>query len=152
MTRRRGSLRATVAIPWKRYFSTSRAAPRMRPRDEWRDPRRCRRDHHVLARACCRDGAALLVPVALVLRAVDRTDLLADRADADVGLPADLSRRPVEHAGARGRRVHRRSTALGYPVPRPARVLGLVSRRDVRAQSRQPDDLAAAAFRVRRRA
>ena len=36
-----------------------------------------------------RHGAALLVSAALVLAARARPDLLADGADADVGLPAD---------------------------------------------------------------
>src|SRR5436189_2674940 len=96
------------------------------------------------------DGAALLVPVALVVRAPDRADLLADRADADVGLSADLSRRPNEPLRARRRRADRRRDAVGHPVPRPAWVLDLVSGRDVVAQSRQPDDLAAAPGRIRR--
>ena len=99
-----------------------------------------------------RDGAALLVSAALVVAAAGRADLLAGGADADVGLPADLSRRAGEHARAGRRRVHRRRAAVGHPVSRPARLFHVVPRRDVVAQSRQPDDLAAARRRVRRRA
>ena len=52
----------------------------------------------------------------------------------------------------RGRHLHRRGAAVGHPVSRPARLLDLVPRGDVVAQSRQPDDQPAAPGRVRDRA
>ena len=88
--------------------------------------------------------------LALVLAAHARPDLLAGRADADVGLSAALrfAERRLLRAGRR--HVHRRGAAVGHPVPRPARVFDLVSRGDVRAQPRQPDDVAAASGRISR--
>src|SRR5947208_17086200 len=134
MTRRRGWSSAPGAIRWRKCFSMSRAGAIARRRNERA------RAAGVLAAPCGRDGAALLVSVALVVRAADRADLLADRADADVGLPANLSRWPGEPLCARRRRAGRRGDAVGHSVSRAARILHLVSRRDVRAQSRQPDD------------
>src|SRR3954470_17677706 len=142
--RRRGCCNATGAKRWKKCFWMWRADASARPRDE-------RRRGDVFAAPRRRDGAALLVSVALVLRAADRADLLADRADADVGLSADLPRRADQPLCARRRRVDRRRDAVGRPVPRAARLLDLVPRRNVVAQPRQPDDLAAAPGRVRRR-
>ena len=63
-----------------------------------------------------------------------------------------MSSQNAELLRAGGRRVHRRGAAVGHPVPRPARLLDLVSGGDVVAQPRQPDDEPAAAGRVRRRA
>ena len=129
--RRRARARRRIA---RRRNDRQRRRPRL-----FRQPRR-------------RHGAALLVSAALVLAARARPDLLADGADADVGLPAALrvaERRPLR---ARRRRVHRRGAAVGHPVPRPARIFDLVPRGNVVAQSRQPDDVAAAAGRVHRRA
>src|SRR5258707_11847294 len=102
--RRRGCWNATVGRRWKRSFSTSRAGARSL---KGRFLRRRRNDDGasrgpppggagVLAAARHRHGAALLVSAALVVGAPHRADLLAGRADADVGLPADLYR-PEPH-------------------------------------------------------
>src|SRR4051812_7172554 len=103
--RRRGCCNATGAKRWKKCFWMWRADASARPRDE-------RRRGDVFAAPRRRDGAALLVSVALVLRAADRADLLADRADADVGLSADLPRRADQPLCARRRRVDRRRDAV----------------------------------------
>src|SRR3954454_17330565 len=116
--RRRGCCSATGAKRWKKCFSMWRADASARPRNE-------RHRGDVFAAPRRRDGAALLVSVALVLRAPDRADLLADRADADVGLPADLSRRADQPLCTRRRRTHRRRDAVGCPVSRTARLLDL---------------------------
>ena len=50
----------------------------------------------------------------------------------------------------RRRRLHRRGAAVGYSVPRPARLFDFVSRGNVRAQPRQHHDVAAAAGRIPR--
>src|SRR3954471_22254690 len=108
---------------WRKCFSTSRAAATARQRDE-------RSPAGFLHSPSRRDGAALLVSVALLVLPPDRADLLADRADADVGLPADLSRWPGEPLRARRRRAGRRGDALGHPVSRAARIFHLVPGRD----------------------
>src|SRR5437764_15001225 len=120
-----------AAIRWKKCFSMSRAGVIARRRNEGC----CTAS--VLAAPRRRDGAALLVSVALVVRAADRADLLADRADADVGLPANLSCGPGEPLRARRRRAGRRGDAVVHPVPRDARLLHLVSGSDVRTLPRQ---------------
>src|SRR3954471_13926162 len=101
---------------WRRFFLTwpEPVASRRRNAPRRRLPQRLPPPHR-------RDGAALLVSLALVLAARRRPDLLAGRADADVGIPAALSRRPAEPRGAGGRRIHRRGAAVGHPVPRPDR-------------------------------
>src|SRR6185437_4739171 len=81
-----------------------------------------------------RHGAALLVSAVVVLAAYSRLDLLADGADADVGLPADLRLAAGRLLRAGRRRFHRLGAAVGHPVSRPARLLDLVSGGDVRAQ------------------
>ena len=120
--------------------------PRRRART--RDARGARHERADVIAFSPRRVAAMVLRYWYLLRsslaAPDRADLLAGRADADVGLPADLSRRAGEHVRARRRRAHRRGAAVGHPVPRAARILDLVPRGDVCAQSRQPDDLAAA--------
>src|SRR6185436_18590102 len=134
--RLRGCCSAMGVKRSRKYFSMLRAVASQRPRD---DPGRA----NVLAAPRRRDGAALLVSAALVVRAADRADLLANRTDADVGLPANLSGGTDQPLRAGGRRADRRRDAVGHPVPRTARFLDLVSRGDVVAQPRQPDDLAA---------
>src|SRR3974390_2817163 len=148
-TRHSASSSATDARRWKRCFSTWRAGggPIVRSRNE-QQRRRC----ELLAQPRQRDGTALLVPAALVLAAHSRPNLLGDRADADVGLPAALRDAERRSVRARQRRVHRRGTVVGYTLPRPARLFHLLSRRDVRAQSRQPDDVAIATGRIHLRA
>ena len=104
-------------------------------------PRPCR----VLAAPRRRDGAAPLVSAELVLAARARPDLLAGGADADVGLPAAVRLAELRLLREGRRHLHRRGDAVGHPVPRPARLLDLVPRGDVRPQPRQPDDEPAAA-------
>src|SRR4029077_9811654 len=98
---------------WRRCFSTSRVDVGARPRSEL-----YRADVFVAPGG--RDGAALLVSAAVVLRAARRAHLLAGRADADVGVSADLSRGPDRSFCTRRRRAHRRRDVVGYPVPRAA--------------------------------
>src|SRR6516165_6565003 len=132
-TRRRGSWRATAATIWKMCFSTSRAAAAKAPGRSRNDHRAasnnrllaCPRSRRVLADAGRRHGVALLVFAALVVATRARPDLLADRADVHVGLPADLHRQDERHAGARRADLHRRGDAVGHPVSRPTRVLDL---------------------------
>src|SRR5215213_10217783 len=115
------------AIPWKTYSSMSRGAEekRARRRNE-RFRARPGRPDRVLATARGRHGAALLVSFAILLGPADGADLLARRADVDVGLPADLSREECRLFRSGGRYVHRRRVALGHPLPGPARLFHLV--------------------------
>src|ERR1019366_3326824 len=136
---------ATDARRWKTCFSTWRAGAGSIARRRNERPRFRRR---IFRQSRGRHGAALLVSAALVLAAHPRPDLLADRADADVGLPAALRLAECRLLRARRRRVHRLGAALGYPVPRPARIFDLVSGGNVRAQPRQHHDVAAASGRV----
>src|SRR5262249_25404179 len=133
-TRRRGCWRATGAAILRKFFSTLRAAAARRRGRRCVDnrpysgaPRTVRtyraRSGRILVRARGRHGGALLVLAALVLAARVRPDLLADRADVHVGVPADLHRSVRRAAGARRTDVHWRSHAVGHFVPRPARVL-----------------------------
>src|SRR3974390_499334 len=104
---------ATHARRWKRGVSTWRAGgrPIVRSRNE-QQRRRC----ELLAQPRQRDGTALLVPAALVLAAHSRPNLLADRADANVGLPAALRDAERRSVRAGRRRVHRRGAVVGYPL------------------------------------
>ncbi len=69
-----------------------------------------------------------------------------------MGFPAGLHRAEFRFLRAHDRRVHRRGADVGHPVSRPARVLRLLPRGDVVAQSQQSDDQPAAPDRVRHRA
>src|SRR6185437_4532574 len=133
--RRRSSWHATAGARSKRYFWTSCAAAASKARR-----RNDRAGHGVFAPAGRRDDAALLVPAALVVAATARSRLLAHRADADLGLPAILHCQQCRVLRARRRHLYRRRIAVGHPVPRPAWLLHVVSRGDVVAQHRQPDD------------
>src|SRR5258708_7074791 len=75
-----------------------------------------------------RDGAALSVSPALILAAHSRADLLADDAIVRLGISAALHFAERRIFCARRWNVHRRGAAVGHPVPRPARILGVVSR------------------------
>src|SRR5665213_4262235 len=86
-----------------------------------------RRRPRLLVQPRALHGAPLLVFAALVLAARARPDLLADRADADVGLPAALRVAERRAVRAHGRSFHRRGAAVGYSIPRPARLLDLIS-------------------------
>src|SRR5436190_7218064 len=113
-----------AAAIWRRCFSTSSAAPakRGKPRDDGAIAgTRC-----VLAAPCRCHGAAPLVSAQLVLAARARPDLLAGRADADVGLPAAVRLAELRLLHESGRHLHRRGDAVGHPVPRPARILDLI--------------------------
>src|SRR5947209_4053476 len=112
-----------AAAIWRRCSSTSPAAPakRGRPRDDGAIAgTRC-----VLAASRRCNGAPPLVSAQLVLAARARSDLLAGRADADVGLSATirLAELGLLHEG--GRHFHRGGDAVGHPVPRSARLLDL---------------------------
>ena len=98
---------AMDARRWKRCSSTWRAAAGARPRNDRPRASSCPSAASRSASNTAFRGAAsppwcaLLVSAALVLAARARPDLLADRADADVGLPAalcDAERRAVSRA------------------------------------------------------
>ena len=99
-----------------------------------------------------RDDPALLVPAAVVVAAAAGIDLLAGAADRDLGLPAELHLAECRVFRAGRRHPDRRGDPVGHPVSRAARLLDLLSRGDVGAQSRQPDDEPAEADRVSDRA
>src|SRR6202043_2290408 len=86
-------------------------------------PRRARQPNErggharILTASGRRDGAALLVSLALLLAAYDRADLLAGRADADLGLLAALRGAKRRLFCTRGRHFHRRGAAMGHPLP-----------------------------------
>src|SRR5690349_25161098 len=91
MTRLNGCCRATAERHWKKCSLTWRAGgDSARPRN---DQRRYR--HEFLAQPRLRHGAAILVSAALVVAAHSRFDLLADGADADVGLSPRSEERRV---------------------------------------------------------
>ena len=139
----RGCSPATAGAPWKKCFSTSPAAAtkRARRRND-RILRRCARRKRVRVLAAARrgDDAALLVSVAFVVAAADRADLLAHGADDHLGLHPILRDAECQLFRPRRRHADRRGAAVGHSVPRPARLLDLVSRGDVGAQHRQSDD------------
>src|ERR1700709_895199 len=137
------SWRATTAPRWRKCFSTSRAAGLRRARDE--RSRDASRDFGA-PHPC--DGAALLVPLDVVLAAAIGTDLLAGAADHHLGFPAELYLADVGFFCARRRFADRRGDPGVHPVPGPARFFDLVSRGNVGAQSRQPDDEPAEADRI----
>ena len=95
-----------------------------------------------------RDGAALLVSADVVVAAAAGADLLAGAADHHLGLSAELHFAERQFLRARRRHADRRGDPVGHPVPRPARLLDFVSRGDVGAQPRQPDDEPVEADRI----
>src|SRR5258707_12407754 len=130
-----GSWPATTARQWRKYFSMSPAAgSRKAHRERTRFAGRYRAASHQ------RDDSALLVPADLVLAASAGIDLLAGAADHHLGLSADLYRRECQFFRTRRRHPDRRGDPVGHPVSRAARFFDLVSRGDVGAQPRQPDD------------
>src|SRR2546421_11442801 len=143
MTPPTGSWPATTGRRWRKYFSmspaaASRKAHRERTRSAWR----------YRAASHQRDDSALLVPADLVVAASARTDLLAGAADHHLGLSADLHFAERRIFCASRRHLDRRGDPVGHPVSRAARLFDLVSRGDVGAQFRQPDDEPADADRV----
>src|SRR5712675_156604 len=142
-----GSWPATTARQWRKYFSMSPAAGSRRAhRERTGFAGRYRAASHQ------RDDSALLVPFDLVVAASAGIDLLAGVADRHLGLSTDLhfAERRIFCAGRR--RPDRRGDPVGHPVSRAARLFDLVSRGDVGAQSRQPDDEPADADRISDRA
>src|SRR5437763_8522202 len=124
MTRRSACWCATDARPWRRYFSTSRAAAakHARPRNE-RAVDQCR---DLGAASHRRDGAALCLPLALILDPACRADLLAGGPTLGVGFSAVLYRPEFRVFCALERRFHRRRADVGRAVSRPARLLGVL--------------------------
>ncbi|GCC46654.1 hypothetical protein chiPu_0030927, partial [Chiloscyllium punctatum] len=111
-----------------------------------RNPQLSPARHFTAAHQC--DGAALLVSPDVVMAAAPGADLLAGIADHHLGLPAELHLADLGLLRQSGRHADRRGDPVGYPVPRPARLLDLVPGGDVGAQSRQPDDEPAEADRI----
>src|SRR5229473_5372806 len=143
MTPPTGSWPAITAQRWRKSFSMLPAvASRKVRRERTRFAGRHRTAPHQ------RDDSAILVPVDLVVAASAGIDLLAGAADHHLGLSADLYRTECGFFRARRRRPDRRGDPVGHPVSRAARLFDLVSRGDVGAQSRQPDDEPVKADRV----
>src|SRR5437588_12721958 len=137
------SWRDTIERRWRKSFSTSRAgACRRRRREPARPPFGDR------AASDRRDDPALLVPAAVVVAATAGTAVLAGAADHHLGLSADLHRAERRVLCPGGRHPDRRGDPVGHPVSWPARGRDVVSRGDVVAQPRQPDDEPAKADRI----
>src|ERR1700712_5663725 len=137
------SWRATTARRWRKCFSTSRVGGWRRAHDE-----RDRHDQRDFAASHSRDGAALLVSPDVVLAAAFGAGLLAGAAGHHLGLSAKLYLADIRVFRACRRFADRRSDPVGHPVSRPARLFDLVSRGNVGAQSRQPDDEPAETDRI----
>src|ERR1035437_3732666 len=143
MTARTTSWRATTGRRSKKCFSTSRAAAF----------RKARREQTRLALGYCAashqcDDSALLVSVDVVVAASAGIALLAGVPDHHLGVSAELHLAECRFFRARRRHPDRRRDSVGHPVSRAARLFDLVSRGDVGAQSRQPDDEPVEADRV----
>src|SRR5271155_3855790 len=135
MTALTASWRATTGQRWRKCFSTSRAGGFRKPHHE-----RIRRASRYCGASHPRDDPALLVSPALVMAAAAGIAVLAGFADHHLGIPAKIHRAECRVLRPGWRHADRRGYPLGHPVSRPARLLDLVSRGDVGAQSRQPDD------------
>src|ERR1700738_3679033 len=135
MTAPTASWRATNGRRSRRWFWTSRAAAFGRARRE----QACRALGDRAAPRRC-DDLALLVPAAVVVAAAAGIALLAGPADHHLGLPAKLHLANFRVLRPRRRHPDRRGDPVGHPVSRAARLFDLVSRGNVGAQSRQPDD------------
>src|SRR5690349_16086573 len=110
-----------AAAIWRRSFSTSPVAPASLARR--RNERAIGGTIVIFAAPGRRDGVAPLVPAQFVVAARARPDLLAGRADVDVGLSAKLRIAELRLLHACSRHVHRRGDAVGHPVSRSARFL-----------------------------
>src|SRR5215475_3204306 len=99
------------AIRSKTCFLTLPAA--VRKRERLRNDMARRRLDWILCPPRRGDGPALLVPAAFVVAAGSRSHLLADSADADVGIPANVCRTKRGIFRTSGRHIHRRSIAVG---------------------------------------
>ena len=82
------------------------------------------------------DAAALSLSAAQLVAAHPRAAVLADLADADLGVHEPVPLQQQQLCLPRLRRAARRGHAVGCAVPRPARPVDVVSRGDVGAQSR----------------
>src|ERR1700759_3018522 len=127
------SWRATTGRRWRKCSSTSPAAGfRKARREQARQPPLGYR-----AASHSRDDPALLVSADVVVAAAAGIAVLAGAADHHLGLSAELHFADFRVFRARRRQPDRRGDPVGYPVSRAARLLDLVSRGDVGAQSRQ---------------
>src|SRR6266851_2983639 len=126
---------ATTGRRWRKCFSMLPAAAF---RKAHRERARFGRRHCAPSHRC--DDSALLVPVDLVMAASVGIDLLAGVADHHLGLFANLHFAECRIFCASRRRPDRRRDPVGHPVSRTTRLFDLLSRGDVGAQSRQPDD------------
>src|SRR5207237_6310912 len=95
----------------------------------------CRRSP-VLAGAGLGDAAALSLYSAQLLAAHAGAALLADPADADLGVHEPVPLPEQQLRRARLRRAPRGGDVVGFVVPLATRPLDFLSRRDVGAQSR----------------
>src|SRR5580704_17445666 len=128
-TRRPSFCCVTAGARWRRFSWTWPAGAVWRARRRNDDAQR--RRFGLFPAAHRRDDAALLVSPAFVVAAAARSGLLADGADGHLGLPAILHRAERRLFCPSRRHLHRRRAAMGHPVPRPARLLGLVDGRNV---------------------
>src|SRR5262249_54918128 len=142
--RRRGCSSAMDAIPWKRCSLMSPAVPtRREPRSEQAHEAQYRIRNlalHDFLATDRRHDRALLVSSAFIMAAAPRTGVLADSADAGVGLPAALYRAERRIFCAGRRHFYRCSAVVGHSAPRPARVFDIFPGGDVVTQSCQSDD------------
>src|SRR3954463_14355018 len=142
-TVRTRSWRAITGPRWKKSSSTS-------PAGGWRRGRHERNGHpsrnFAAAHPC--DGAALLVSPDVVLAAAAGADVLAGIAGHHLGFPAKLYLADLGVLRPRRRLADRRGDPVGHIVPRSARLFDLVSRGNVGAETREPDDEPAEADRV----
>src|SRR3974377_123051 len=136
-----------AAAHWKKSFSMSRAVTAAKPGGPRKEPPPLLRGR-IVGTPHLGNDAAPLVPVALVLAAPARSDLLADGANGDLGIPAILHRPQCRLFRARRRHFHRRGAAVGHSVPGPAWLLDFVPGGNVFAQPRQHHDEPAAPVRV----
>src|SRR5215469_14640573 len=86
--------------------------------------------------ACLGNAVALPLSLAQLVAAYPRASLLADLADADLGLHESVPLCQQQLCVPRLRCAARGGDAVGCAVPRPARPVDVVSRGDVGAQSR----------------
>src|SRR4030081_3264513 len=147
MTAPMASWPAITAPRSRKYFSTSPAAAFRRAR---REPTRHAPGDLAASHQC--DDPALLVSPDVVVAASVGIDLLARAADHHLGVPAELHLANIRVFRARRRHADRCRYPVGYPVSRATRLFDLVSRGDVGAQSRQPDDEPVEADRISDRA
>src|ERR1700732_3902358 len=126
---------ATTGQRWRKWSSTSRAAAFRRARRE-----QARDGRGYCAASDQRDDRALLVSVDVIMAAAIGIALLAGAADHHLGISSELHLPECRLFLARRRYAGRCSDPVGHPVSRAARLFDLLSRGDVGAQSRQPDD------------